>query len=101
MFDTLLRASRNPIEFAYGCVKARWQIRNRPLDMKLDNVPLIIYACFVLHNVCEQNDMRMDNNLVQRQVEHDKKVQPEIAPDRIFSYNSADGEPVRNVLLPT
>ena len=42
--------------------------------------------------------MRMDNDLVQRQVEHDKEVQPEIAPDRIFSYNSSDGEPVRNVI---
>jgi len=98
VFNTLLRASRNPIEFAYGCLKARWQILNRTFNMKLDNVPLLIYACFVLHNFCEQNDMRMANDLVQRQVEHDKQVQPEIAPDRIFSYNSADGERVRNVI---
>ena len=87
VFNTLLRTSRNPIESAYGRLKARWQILNRPLDMKLDNVPLIIYACFVLHNFCEQNDMRMDNDLVQRQVRYDKQVQPEIASDRIFSYN--------------
>ncbi|KAK2553050.1 hypothetical protein P5673_025775 [Acropora cervicornis] len=66
--------------------------------MKLDNVPPIIYASFVLHNFCGQNDMRMDNDLVQRQVEHDKEVQPEIAPDRIFSYNSSDGEPCKGSL---
>ena len=98
LFNNLLRASRNQIECAYGRLKGRWQILNRPIDMKLENVPQIIYACFVLHNFCESNNMKLDDDHLQRQMEYDQQVQPNIAPDRIFSYNSAEVEHVRNVI---
>ena len=42
IFNNLLRAARNPIECAFGRLKARWS------DLKLENVPVIIYSCFVL-----------------------------------------------------
>ena len=100
MFNDLLRSSRNPIECAYGRLKERWQILSKPIDMKLEHVPQIIYSCFVLHNFCEVNGMRLDDDRVQRQIELDKQVQPNVGPDRIFSYkyNSVDGERVRDVI---
>ena len=66
--------------------------------MKLEHVPQIIYSYFVLHNFCEVNGMRLDYDRVQRQIELDKQVQPNVGPDRIFSYNSVDGERVRDVI---
>ena len=42
--------------------------------------------------------MRLDDDRVQRQIELDKQVQPNVAPDKIFSYNSVDGERVRDVI---
>lgn len=98
VFNDLLPSSRNPIECAYGRLKERWQILTRAIDMKLEHVPLIIYACFVLHNFCELNGMRLDDDNVQRQIELDKQMQPNTAADRVFSYNSTDGERVRNVI---
>ena len=98
MFNDLLRSSRNPIECAYGRLKERWQILNKPIDLKLEHVPQIIYSCFVLHNFCEINGMSLDDDRVQRQIELDKQVQPNVAPDKIFSYNSVDGERVRDVI---
>lgn len=99
MFDNLLRSSRNPIECAYGHIKERWQMLNKPIDLKLEHVPQIVYSCFVLHNFCEINGTRLDDDHVQRQIELDKQVQPNVAPDRFFSYNSVDGERVRNVII--
>lgn len=98
MFNNLLRSARNPIECAYGRLKARWQILNKRIDMKLENVPHMIYACFVLHNFCEENNMQIDDDHIQRQIELDRQMQPNVAPDRILSYNSAEGLCVRDVI---
>ena len=71
---------------------------NKPIALKLEHVPQIIYSCFVLHNFCEINGTRLDDDHVQRQIELDKQMQPTVAPDRVFWYNSADGERVRDVI---
>ena len=98
MFNNLLRSARNPIECAVGRLKARWQILNRRIDLKLEHVPQIIYACFVLHNFCEINRVAMDDECVQRQIQYDRQMQPNTAPDRILSYNSVEGVHVREVI---
>ena len=95
MFNNLLRSARNPIECAFGRLEERWQILNRRIDLKLEHVPQIIYACFVLHNFCEINRVAMDDECVRRQIQYDGQMQPNTAPDRIFSYNSVEGVHVR------
>ena len=49
--------SRVYIENAFGRLKARWRILKRPLDTKLKQVPTIIGACCILHNICENANM--------------------------------------------
>ena len=71
---------------------------NNKIDLKLEHVLQIIYSCFVLHNFCEINGMRLDDDCVHRHIELDKQVQLNVAPDRIFSFNSVDGERVRDVI---
>ena len=39
----MLREARNPIECAYGQLKARWGILNKKIDFKLENIPTIIW----------------------------------------------------------
>ena len=53
VFNNLLHSARNPVECALGRLKARWSILTRKMDLKLDNIPTVIFACFVLHNFCE------------------------------------------------
>ena len=53
MFNTLLRSARNQIE----CLKARWRILLRPLDLKFEYIPDIVLACFVLHIFCEERNI--------------------------------------------
>ena len=69
IFNTMLRSARNPIECAFGRLKARWKILIRKMDLKLESVPTIIYACFVLHNFCEKNKVYIDEEQVHAQME--------------------------------
>ena len=32
VFDSMFREARNPIECAYGCLKARWGILNKKIE---------------------------------------------------------------------
>ena len=38
---------------AFGRLMARWRRLNKKIDMHIDNVPNVILACCILHNVCE------------------------------------------------
>ena len=68
IFDNMLRSGRNPIECAFGRLKARWKILNKRINLKLEYVPTVIYACFVLHNICEINGITMEHDDVARQI---------------------------------
>lgn len=48
VFNNLLRSARNLIERAFGPLKARWQILNRRVDLKLEHVPGIGLFVFCL-----------------------------------------------------
>ena len=64
-FSTImLRNARNPTECAFGRLKARWQILNKRIDMGLKSVPNIVYACFVLHNICEIKGVTVDDDIM-------------------------------------
>ena len=70
IFNEMLRSARNQIECAFGRLKARWRILTRPMDLKLDDLPTVIDACFVLHNYCEMrsNNNCMNDDTVNRQI---------------------------------
>ena len=54
IFNNMPRSARNQIECSFGRLKARWAIFTRKIDFKLEILPTIIYACFILHNYCEK-----------------------------------------------
>ena len=54
VFNNVLHSARNPIECAFGRLKSRCGFLTRKIDLELDLEPAAIYACFVLHNICEQ-----------------------------------------------
>ena len=77
IFNNMLRSARNQFECAFGRLKARWSIPTTKMDFKLEGLPTIIYACFVLHNYCEQHNVNIDEDLVMTQIElmKDNEVQ--------------------------
>ena len=98
IFNNMLRSARNPIECAFGRLKARWQILNKRNDMGLTSIPSIIYSCFVLHNICEIQGVNLDDDLVAQQIAYDRATQPNTAADRQYSFNTAEGAHVRQII---
>ena len=41
------------MENAFGRLKARWRRLMKKNEMRIVNVPTVIAACCVLHNVCQ------------------------------------------------
>lgn len=87
----MLRSGRIPIECAFGRLKARWQILNKRVDLGLSFVPTVRYACFMLHNICEEHGMEVEDDDVARQIAHDRSVQPDTEPDCLYTFNAAEG----------
>ena len=100
IFNDMLRSARNPIECAFGRLKARWSILTRKIDLNLEIIPTLIYACFVLHNFCENRNSYIDEELVQFQMNKIKENEENYRniPDPIYSINEGEGEVVRRTL---
>ena len=99
VFNNLLRSARNPIECAFGRLKARWAVLIKKIDLKLEKVPMVVYACFVLHNYCEQYSSYINEDIIASQIQHAKANEETTnLPDPVYSCNNSEGEVVRNIL---
>lgn len=98
IFNQMLRSARNQIESAFGRLKARWRILQRPLDQKLDDVPNIIYSCFVLHNFCERNNKSSGDVLGDAEIIIAQEQRHQQPIDKTYSYFTSDGGKVRNII---
>ena len=52
-FGKALSLARVTIERAFGVLKERWRCLLKRLDNNLENIPDIILACCVLHNITQ------------------------------------------------
>ena len=100
IFNNILRSARNPVECAFGRLKGRWRFLTKQTDLNLDILPVVVYACFVLHNFCEQNNCFVEQDLVWQQCQVQVKNQEEAkdVPDPVFSGNLDEGDVIRNII---
>ena len=70
------------------------------MDLKLEKIPTVIYACFILHNFCEQHNICIDEELVKIQIEviNENKRNFRNLADPIFSCIDGEGEVIRKAL---
>jgi len=98
-FGMTLCQSRMVIECSFGRLKARFGALKRAVDINLDELPYIIYACFVLHNFCELKNERIGEEKVTTAIDYDKHFQPAVAPNNISTdCNEKEGKKIRRVL---
>ena len=66
----------------------------------MEEMPTIIYACFVLHNFCEKQNAYIDQDVVNSQVEVIKRNEAQFKniPDPTYSYNEDEGNVIRKIL---
>ena len=57
-----LCSTQNVIECTFGRLKARFGALKRTIDINMDDLPYVIYSCFVLHNFCELNNESLGDN---------------------------------------
>ncbi|XP_057296141.1 putative nuclease HARBI1 [Hydractinia symbiolongicarpus] len=93
LFNTILRPARNPVECAFGRLKARWRFLSKKVELKLEHIPTVVYACFTLHNLCEINNCYVDPHDVKQQciLHQEKEERYRDAPDPVFSINLDKG----------
>ena len=46
------------------------------MDINIDDLPLVIYACFILNNNCELNNEYVHDELVKNAVSYDHDFEP-------------------------
>ncbi|KAI4810658.1 hypothetical protein KUCAC02_013596 [Chaenocephalus aceratus] len=63
-------------EGAFGRLKARFAALRRPMDINMDDLPHVIYSCFVLHNICEASKEAVDDQSVLGTIQAEKDLQP-------------------------
>lgn len=95
-FGLSLCRARMVIECAFGRLKARFGALRRAMDINLNDLPFVIYACFVLHNFCEASKDTVDENRIAEALQYDRNNQP----DTVARGDSltAEGKRVRRVL---
>lgn len=100
VFNNFLRSARNPIECAFGRLKARWSILTRKVNLNLETVPKVILTCFILHNLCELHNDDIDENAVSNQVSRNIMEENTYrnVPDPVYSCTTGEGETVRDTL---
>ena len=79
-FNYRLSRARIVVENAFGRLKARWRRLLKQNDMEVRNVPNVVTACCVLHNVCEIHGEAFDNNWVQEAERMSHLSQPTATP---------------------
>ena len=69
--------------------------------MKLEDVPTLVHACFVLHNFCELKGSAINRERVEHQMQLnivDSCCTHHSRPDRSFAYNTATGTVFRYII---
>ena len=61
-FNYRLSRARVTVEHAYGRLKGRWRCLLKRLDVNVCDVPELVAACCVLHNVCEIHGEHFDED---------------------------------------
>ena len=98
-FGMTLCQSQMVIECSFGHLKVRFGALKRAMDINLDELSYIIYACFVLHNFCELKNERIGEEKVTAAIDYDKHFQPAVAPNNISTdCNEKEGKKIRRIL---
>ena len=101
-FGLNLCSARNVIECSFGRLKARFGALKRAMDINIDELPFVIYACFVLHNFCELKGESVAETSVQNCIAYDREFQPQATTGRYSTTTAGNteqaGKIVRRIL---
>ena len=83
------------VEVAFGCLKSRCRRLAKKIDMHIDNIPHIIAACCILHNVCEVHN----DDFNEEWLEEVHLDQPDTTPHVATQPSVNGGDRVHSILI--
>ena len=100
-FGWRLSSARMVIECAFGRLKGRFGILKREMDINTEDLPYVIYACFVLHNYCEEEKQVVAEEEISKAMECEKQFQPPILGNRYTLSNNDEqsGKIIRDIFV--
>ena len=99
-FGMTICGARMVIECAFGHLKARFAALRRAMDIIIDELPFVIYACFVLHNYCEEHGEKTNEMQLSTAVSFERDNQPPALSNNFRTdCNELEGKRERNSLI--
>lgn len=97
-FNYHFSVARVVVENAFGRLKARWRRLSKRNDMNINNVPCVVTACCILHNLCEVHGDTF-NEAWLPDLEQESSTLPQPAPYPLITNISNDAKVIRNELV--
>lgn len=79
-FGPKICPARMVIECPFGRLKVHFGKICCSMDIKIKDLPFVIYSAFVIHNFCELHGESVTEEDVTRSIEHDQQFQPTPLP---------------------
>ena len=99
-FSYRLSSARMPIECAFGKLKGRFGCLRRPMDIKLEDLPMAIHSCFILHNTCEMKKEVVADQVIQEGKDHERGTQPDCHVYRSANtQRESTAKEIRNIFV--
>ena len=95
LYNYRMCRGRVVIEIAFGRLKARWRRLSKQNDMNVDNVPTVVGACCILHNICQIHG----GNFNDEWLNEINDVDPSESTEETLSTAGGSGESTREALV--
>ncbi len=103
-FNFLLSSARILIEMTFGQLKGRWRCLNKKNESHIDNMPLIVACCCVLHNFCidHEDQFRREPLELPEAFERFEMMEPlpgGVRPEQQENHVNIDPKAIRQAIL--
>ena len=79
-------------ECAFGRLKARFDCLQQSMDIRLEELPIVIHSCFILHNFCESKNESVNQHRVAAAHRYDTEFQPSLDKNHVVNSNKTEGK---------
>ena len=97
IFGFRLLSARMVIECTFGRLKARFGCLRRNMDIRLEEFPVMIHSCFILHNFCESKNEPLNQHRVTVARKYHTEFQPSLDKNHVVNDNESGRKKIRNI----
>jgi len=96
-FNVYLNSNRVDVEKGFGHLKSRWRCLLKRIDLHYTNVPKVVIACCVLHNILELKNEPVLSHWMES-VESSENIYPQPLRNECKTYDSYNASNARDAL---